>query len=120
MNKRLIGHEKHILNNMSFYPKFIFFKDYSYNIVKNWQYKFDFIWIDGDHRYEAVKRDFEDWFSLLEPNGIIAFHDSAPVTSIPDSFEGWPGPTKLVNEIKENRDLKYIETIDTLTIFKKL
>jgi len=119
-NRRLIGHEKHIINNMAFYPRFIFLKDYSYNIVRNWQYKFDFIFIDGDHKYEAVKKDFIDWFPLLEHNGIIAFHDSAPVTSMPGSFEGWSGPTKLVNELRENRNLKHIETIDTLTIFKKL
>ena len=119
-NRRLIGLEKHIINNMDFYSRFIFFKDYSYNIVENWQYKFDFIFIDGDHRYKSVRKDFIDWFLLLESNGIIAFHDSAPVMSMPGSFEGWPGPTKLVSELKKDRNLKYIETIDTLTIFKKL
>ncbi len=35
----------------------------------------DFLFIDGDHRYEAVRRDFELYSPLLRPGGIVAFHD---------------------------------------------
>ena len=37
--------------------------------------QFDFIFIDGDHSYEGVKRDFELYKELLSPRGYIAFHD---------------------------------------------
>jgi predicted O-methyltransferase YrrM len=37
--------------------------------------QFDFIFIDGDHNYEGVKRDFELYKQLLSPRGYIAFHD---------------------------------------------
>lgn len=38
--------------------------------------KFDVIFVDGDHRYEAVKRDTENAFSLLrDENSIILWHD---------------------------------------------
>jgi len=37
--------------------------------------QFDFIFIDGDHTYEGVKRDFELYKNLLSPRGYIAFHD---------------------------------------------
>lgn len=35
----------------------------------------DFAFIDGDHTYEGVKLDFEQYGPLVRPGGIIAFHD---------------------------------------------
>lgn len=37
--------------------------------------KFKFIFIDADHRYEAVLEDFKLWSPLLEKGGLISFHD---------------------------------------------
>jgi predicted O-methyltransferase YrrM len=46
--------------------------------------KLDFLFIDGDHRYEGVKRDFECYSSLVKKGGIIAFHDILPRSDTPD------------------------------------
>ena len=35
----------------------------------------DFLFIDGDHTYEGVKRDFEMYSPLVKKGGIVAFHD---------------------------------------------
>ena len=35
-----------------------------------------FIFIDGDHSYEGVKRDFDLWSLLLRSGGWVAFHDT--------------------------------------------
>ena len=35
----------------------------------------DFLFIDGDHTYAGVRRDFEIWSELLTPGGHVAFHD---------------------------------------------
>ncbi len=35
----------------------------------------DFLFIDGDHRYEGAKADFENFSSLVRPGGLVAFHD---------------------------------------------
>ena len=120
MGERNVGNEVHIENNMKFYKDFHFVKDFSYNAVKTWDKPFDFIFIDGDHTYEAVKQDFEDWFPLLAKGGIVAFHDSAPVTSIAAIFDGWPGPIQLVKELRSHAGLEYVSTNDTLTAFRKL
>ena len=56
--------------------------------------KFDFIFIDGDHRYNAVKLDFEMYLPLVKSGGIIALHD------IGYAEEG--GVHKLWDEIKNN------------------
>ena len=38
----------------------------------------DFLFIDGDHSYEGVKRDYELWSPLVRSGGLIAFHDVKP------------------------------------------
>ncbi len=35
----------------------------------------DFLFIDGDHRYSGVKRDWTLYSPLVKRNGLIAFHD---------------------------------------------
>ena len=47
----------------------------SQDIGRAWPFEIDFIWVDGDHRYEAVRDDFLIWFPRLISGGIIAFHD---------------------------------------------
>jgi predicted O-methyltransferase YrrM len=37
----------------------------------------DFLFIDGDHTYEGVKRDWEMYSTLVRKGGLIAFHDVA-------------------------------------------
>ena len=35
----------------------------------------DILFVDGDHSYEGVKRDFEMYGPLVRNGGIIGFHD---------------------------------------------
>ena len=35
----------------------------------------DFLFIDANHHYEYVARDFKTWKSKIRPGGLIAFHD---------------------------------------------
>lgn len=45
----------------------------------------DFLWIDGDHRDAAVRRDFALYGPLVGPGGIIAFHDIHADPAFPDN-----------------------------------
>jgi len=40
--------------------------------------KVDFLFIDGDHAYEGVKKDFQMYGPLVRKGGLIAFHDIVP------------------------------------------
>lgn len=44
----------------------------------------DFIFIDGDHSYEGVKKDFQLYGKLVRPGGIIGFHDILPRQEFPE------------------------------------
>ena len=48
----------------------------------------DLLFIDGDHKYEGVHRDFETYAPLVRPGGLIAFHDI--VDGRPDAVGGVP------------------------------
>lgn len=37
--------------------------------------KIDFLFVDGDHTYQGVSRDFELYHPFVRPGGIIALHD---------------------------------------------
>jgi predicted O-methyltransferase YrrM len=64
--------------------------------------KLDFLFIDGDHRYEGVKKDYELYSQLVRKGGIIAFHDilerpEEPEIQVPRLW----GEVKTTNEYKE-------------------
>jgi Methyltransferase domain len=40
--------------------------------------KIDLLFIDGDHRYDGVKRDLLRYLPFLAPQGRVAFHDIIP------------------------------------------
>jgi predicted O-methyltransferase YrrM len=50
----------------------------------------DFIYIDGCHTYEAVKKDLQNYYPKIKHGGIISGHDYGGPTT--------PGTTKAVNE----------------------
>ena len=124
MDSNLIGSKERILSNMENYHSFTLYDDYSFNVIKGFKEKFDFIFIDGDHNYDSVKKDFIEWFPLLEKGGYVAFHDSGPVTSIEADFKGWDGCIRIVGEIKEKfyfeNQIEWVENVDTINVFKKL
>ena len=53
---------------------------------------YDFIFIDGGHEYEIVKKDFQNYSKTLNPKGLIAMHDIYS--------DICPGVTKFWNELK--------------------
>lgn len=57
-------------------------------------YRFDSVFIDGDHNYAECKADIIAWRELLKPGGIICGHDYWPVHI---------GVMDAVNEVFEGR-----------------
>ena len=46
--------------------------------------KIDVLFIDGDHTYHGVKKDFEMYEPLVEKDGIIIFHDICKHMTAPE------------------------------------
>src|SRR5262245_52870797 len=48
---------------------------YSFAFAPDFNEPIDFLLIDGNHDYEAVLQDYEQWSPKVRPGGVIAFHD---------------------------------------------
>jgi hypothetical protein len=112
----LIGNES--LINQIDKTRFMFFKDFSYNVAVWWNYPYDFLFIDGDHRSFAVKKDFEAWSEMsANKKLIIALHD----TTVEKLRTGEDGPYKFVNdELLKNKKWTMIDSVDSLKVFENI
>jgi FkbM family methyltransferase len=45
-------------------------------VAQTWDKTIDILHIDGSHKYEDIKRDFETWSKFVTDNGIILLHDT--------------------------------------------
>jgi predicted O-methyltransferase YrrM len=78
----------------------------------------DFMFVDGDHSIEGIKKDWELYAIKIKPDGFIALHD----TSIPahDGSVSELGSYKYFNShIKYDKRFSIVETVDSLNILKK-
>jgi predicted O-methyltransferase YrrM len=68
----------------------------------------DFLFIDGDHTYDGVRRDFEMYAPLVRRGCPIAFHDVLPHAQQPDCEVD-----RFWSEIKSRyRSVEFIDLVD--------
>jgi predicted O-methyltransferase YrrM len=68
----------------------------SETVTPGWTQPVALLWIDGDHRYEGVRRDFECWSRHLVPGAAVAFDDATDAKL---------GPWRLIEELAAERKL---------------
>jgi hypothetical protein len=95
-----------------FYPRFIKTTsvDAYYDFFVRQDIKIDLLFIDGDHSYEGVKKDFELYSKILSDNGVIIIHDTDAEyeeTLIVSEdqrkdYHRFDGPSKFIKELQEN------------------
>jgi len=101
-----------------FYPRFIksTSEDAFYNFFIRQDIKIDFLFIDGDHSYEGVKKDFELYSQILSDSGIIIIHDTdgeyeETLIVSEDSKKShfrFDGPSKFIKELEFNNEWNLI------------
>lgn len=92
---------KSVTEKFEKYPQVIIHKGYSLEVVKIFpDHYFDWIYIDSNHTYKAVKKDLEAWFPKIRSNGIIAGHDYTCKPYFP------MGVIQAVDEFIEKHDIE--------------
>lgn len=84
-------------------------KGYSFEIIDGWTTPIDFLFIDANHEYEAVLRDFVLWSPLVKVGGIVALHDTGH----------WQGPTRVMQEKLISPNYSEVQSVDTLAWARK-
>ncbi len=57
----------------------------------------DLLFVDGDHREEGVRTDFERWAPLLAPGGHLLFHDAVAAPDLVPPCED--GPARVATDV---------------------
>lgn len=75
--KHLTLKERFIRNMKSnnVYDRIKILEGYSFNFAKKFHKQIDILFIDSNHEYKAVLRDYIDWGHKIKKGGVIAFHD---------------------------------------------
>jgi len=100
----------HNLHNCKNNNKITYYKDYSLNVLQkliHTKEKFDFIYIDGDHRSHIVMQDLIYSFNILNDNGIMLIDDAV----------NWKARDHNTNQILEDETLSPKLAVDS---FKKI
>jgi hypothetical protein len=78
-------------------------------VTPGWSVPVGLLWIDGDHRYEAVSRDFRCWEPHLAEAAPVVFDDSTN----PDV-----GPYRLIEDLKAE-GWHVVEVVDKSTVMTR-
>jgi predicted O-methyltransferase YrrM len=75
-----------------------------------WSEPISFLWIDGDHSYDGVKRDFSCWLPHLAINATIAFDDATD----PEL-----GPRKLIDELTVSKRFEEVMNVGKVVVLRQ-
>jgi len=75
-------------------------------VTPGWDKSVSLLYIDGDHRYEAVFRDFACWRPHLADRALVIFHDVAGA-----------GPALLIKDLLAEGALTHLQTVGRLAMF---
>jgi predicted O-methyltransferase YrrM len=93
---------------------------FSFDAVSEWNGPIDFLFLDGDHSEQGVRKDWESWHRFVVPRGVVVFHDAAVFPG------GWPqqdwGPVRLVDRLFREQPLagwKIVQQVDSLVVVER-
>jgi hypothetical protein len=80
-------------------------------VAPGWREPIGLIFIDGDHRLEAVWRDFECWTAHVVQGGLMVFHDSIDPNL---------GPFRVVEGALSSGDYARVGIVSRATVLHRI
>ena len=78
----------------------------------------EFLFVDGDHSYEGIHKDWQDWSVKIKPGGIVALHDTCVIPGREDATI--MGSHEYFNKIiRLDHRFIILEQVDSLSILQK-
>jgi hypothetical protein len=85
------------------------------NVAPEFRCAIDFLFIDANHSYDAIKADWDSWMPKVVDGGIIALHDSRIATNSPVAV----GSMKFYSEdIPRFAGVIELDFVDSLSILR--
>lgn len=78
-------------------------------IAPSWEKDISLLWIDGDHTYKGVRRDFDCWVPFLRESAIVAFDDS---------LDPGAGPYRLIEELVAEGSFRLVSQVGRITVLQ--
>ena len=82
----------------------------SEQVAPGWRLPVALLWIDGDHRYEGVRRDFESWRPYLMAGATVVFDDAADPAI---------GPYRLIAELLATGGYEKVREFGKMTVLRR-
>lgn len=76
---------------------------------KQWENPVSLLWIDGDHSYDGVCRDFYCWEPHLLPDALIAFDDALDPNL---------GPSRLIKELTDSAKYQELTCVGKVVVLR--
>jgi predicted O-methyltransferase YrrM len=90
----------------------VLLRQWSHEAARDWTMPIDFLFIDGDHSWNGLERDWRDWTARLVAGGVVALHDSR---SMPDRKD--LDSVRFTNEIVlHDSRFAVVDAVDSLTM----
>lgn len=88
----------------------------SHEAVSTWTRALDFLFIDADHSWNGVDRDWRGYSPFVEAEGVVLLHDSrsVPWREDPESVR------YTATVILQDPRFRMVEEVDSLTVLERL
>lgn len=93
----------------------VLLRKWSHEASRHWREPIDFLFIDGDHSWTGLERDWHDWTSHLVPGGLVALHDSRPMPDR-DVLDSVRFTSEVV--LRDHR-FDVVDAVDSLTVLER-
>lgn len=96
----------------------VFLQGYSHDVEIQMPRQFDFIFVDGDHSYDGLQRDWNICLRRLTNNGVLCLHDTTISAAEPHRRHG--SVTFFDEVIRHHPDFVLLECCHSLNILRRL
>lgn len=77
----------------------------------------DFVFIDGDHAYDAALADWNAWSDLVAPNGVVCLHDSRSTET--RNIDGAGSVAVTRNVVLTDPRFELADVVDSVTVVRR-
>lgn len=88
----------------------------SHEALSSWTRALDLLFIDGDHSWDGIDRDWRGYSGFVESGGVVLLHDSRSVPWREDADS--VRYTAMV--VVKDRRFRVVEEVDSLTVLERL